>query len=122
MSIRSYRDLIVWQKSMDLATAVHRRTRSLPAMERFGLGAQLSRAAVSIPSNIAEGHERDSRADYRRHVSIARSSTAELETQLELAARLGYLGLEETRVLMTLAGEVGRMLTSLRGRLRPASP
>lgn len=118
MPIRNYRDLIVWQKSVELATSVYRLTESFPTKERFGLSVQMQRCAVSISSNIAEGHERHSRGDFRRHVSIASGSLAELETQLEIASRLGYSsagGLEEIR-LMTM--EVGRIISTLLRRLR----
>ena len=118
MTIRDYRDLIVWQKSVDLATKVYRLTNAFPAGERFGLVTQMQRAVVSIPANLAEGHERHSRGDFRRPVSIASGSLAELETHIEIAQRLGYTTanlLEEIR-LGTV--EVGRMLSTLLRRLR----
>ena len=118
VAIQNYRDLIVWQKSMDLTTAVYRLAGSFPANERFGLTSQMQRSAVSVPTNIAEGHERHSRGDFRRHVSIASGSLAELETHLEIATRLGYLAPGATDEPRLLTVEVGRMLSTLLRRLR----
>ena len=117
MQIRTYRDLIVWQKSMELATLAYHLSKLLPSNERFGLAVQLQRCAVSIPSNIAEGHERHSRGDFRRHVSIASGSLAELETQMEIA-RLAYLPAQLLGEPRELTVEVGRMLSTLLRRLR----
>jgi len=122
MGIRSYRDLILWQKSMDLATTIYRITEPFPAQEQFGLTSQLRRGATSIPANLAEGHSRHSRGDYRRHVSIASGSLAELETNLEIVSRLGYLAAEPLVTTLAQAGEVGRMLTVLLARLRSQFP
>jgi len=94
--IRTYRDLIAWQKAMLLAKAIYRTTAAMPGDERFGLTMQMRRAAVSVPSNIAEGHARQSRADYIRFLKIARGSLAELGTQLELACGLEMLQLQDT--------------------------
>jgi four helix bundle protein len=118
VAIKTFRDLIVWQKSMQLVMSVYHVSEHLPAVEKFGLGSQLRRSAVSVPANIAEGHERHSRGDFRRHVSIASGSLAELETHLEIGRRLGYVetaSLEEAQLLTT---EVGRMLSTLLRRLR----
>lgn len=115
--IRSYRDLVVWQKGMDLTVEVYRLTRSFPASERFGLVSQIQRAASSVPSNIAEGHSRNTRGDYRRGISIARGSVGELETRLELARRLGYVNTDAYRSVSERVSEVGRMLTALSKRL-----
>src|SRR5438105_4548670 len=82
--VRTFRDLIAWQKAMDLVRAVYRATEQMPASERFGLTNQMRRAAVSVPSNIAEGNARQSRPDYLKHLRIARGSLAELSTQMEL--------------------------------------
>lgn len=119
--IKSYRDLIVWQKSMALTVEIYRLTRKLPVREQFGLVSQLQRAAVSIPANIAEGHSRGSRGDYRRHVSVARGSLAELETHLELTRLLGLAPEGATASAETLATEVGRMLSALLHRLKQPS-
>ena len=91
MEVRDYRDLKVWQAGLKLAEAVHAVTTDFPKAEVFGLISQLRRAAVSIPSNIAEGHARDSTKEFLRFISIAMGSLAELETQLTLACRLGFL-------------------------------
>ena len=107
-----YRELVVWQKGMELVVAIYEMTSSFPDAEQFGLTSQLRRASVSIPSNIAEGHARGS-GDYRRHIMIARGSLAELETQLELTVRLNYTNREEAIPLWQLMQEVGRMLTKL---------
>jgi len=118
MTIQSYRDLIVWQKSMTLVTKVYRLTESLPSQERFGLAAQLRASAVSIPANLAEGHSGRSRADYRRFVAMARGSLAELETRIEVGLRVGYIVSEMVPEIRSLTDEVGRMLTTLHRKLR----
>lgn len=95
-NVRSYQDLEVWQKSMALAKGVYRATRSFPVEERFGLVNQMRRAAVSIPSNLAEGHTRTGANEFRRFISIAMGSAAELETQVTLSYELEYLN-EQTK-------------------------
>ena len=115
--IKSYRDLIVWQKAMDLAVSVYRLTRTFPSSERFGLVSQIQRAAASVPSNIAEGHCRDTRGDYRRGISIAKGSVGELETRLELARRLEYLPDHLHQEIAGRVAEVGKILTALAKRL-----
>ena len=125
MSLRSYRDLIVWQRAMELADEVYRLTSRLPAEERFALGLQLRKACCSVPANIAEGYGREFRAENLRHLSIAQGSLAELETLLMLAARAGHLGTEELLPSAQLSDEVGRMLTVLLrnlGSRRPTRP
>lgn len=114
----SYRELIVWQKAMLLAESAYAVARALPQTERFGLSAQLCRCAVSVPSNIAEGHERRSRADYRRFVVIACGSLAELETQLDLVFRLHSIDRALLDRAHALADEVGRLLRSIERSLR----
>lgn len=89
--VRSYRDLLAWQKAVMLVELVYRMSARLPVDERFGLTSQLRRAAVSILSNIAEGHGRESTKEFTRFISIARGSLAELETQLEIALRLNMV-------------------------------
>jgi four helix bundle protein len=116
--IKSYRDLVVWQKAMELAVQTYRLCRLLPGTERFGLVSQLQRAAVAIPANLAEGHERRSRGDYRRYVSVALGSLAEVETHLELVHRLEFASSEATQGIELLAAEVGRMLSALLRRLK----
>ena len=86
--VESYRDLEVWQRAMDLAVAAHRLTESFPSHQQFGLRTQLQRAAMSVPSNIADGHGRSSTREYLHHLAIAHGSLMELETQVGLAVRL----------------------------------
>ena len=88
--VRTYKDLIVWQKSMDLVVALYKMTEKLPKSEMFGLTSQMRRSVVSIPSNIAEGRRRGSRKDYRKFLIIAYASGAELETQIEIVKRLPF--------------------------------
>lgn len=116
--IRSYRDLKVWKVGLRLASECYRLTRGFPTDERHGLTAQIRRAAVSIPANIAEGHGRLHRGDYLRFLSIAIGSLRELETELMLARHLGYVGDEGNRLVLRTTDELGRMLGSLTRRLR----
>ncbi|MBL9094287.1 MAG: four helix bundle protein [Planctomycetaceae bacterium] len=113
MAGKGYQELIAWQKAMDLTEAVYGATTGFPADERFGLTAQMRRAAVSIPSNIAEGHGRSSQRDFARFLEIAIGSVAEIETQLLLAGRLKYLPEERVLELLRAAAEVGRLLNGL---------
>jgi four helix bundle protein len=113
MTIRNYTDLIAWQKSMALAGSVYRVTSGMPSEERFGLTAQMRRAAVSIPSNIAEGQGRRRDGEFRHYLSIAHGSVRELETQLMLSEQLGFLEGTAVRPLLTDAAEVGRLITGL---------
>ncbi|HET7604377.1 MAG TPA: four helix bundle protein [Gemmatimonadales bacterium] len=113
--IRSHRDLQIWQRAMELSAATYAVASSLPSYEIYGLAQQLRRSAVSIPSNIAEGHGRIHRGDYVHHLSVSRGSLAELETQLELAWRIHAASVEPAQ---GLADEVGRMLNTLISRLR----
>ncbi len=108
-----HKRLTVWNKAMDLVELCYRVTSQFPRTEAFGLCSQIRRAAVSIPSNIAEGHNRRSRPSYAQHVSIALGSQAELETQLELAERLGMAMPAELSPVRALAAEVGRALHGL---------
>jgi four helix bundle protein len=113
MTVKSYRDMIVWQKAMDLVVATYQATQKLPVSERYGLGSQMQRAAVSIPANIAEGHGREHLGDYLHHLSIANGSLMELETHLLVAERLGFLEPAAADQLLARASEVGRMLAGL---------
>jgi four helix bundle protein len=122
MAVKSYRELIVWERSLELACEVYRLTGHLPSEERFGLTVQMRRAAISIIANIAEGHARHSRGDFRRSVSIALGSLAELETQIELSTRLGFADLARLPAVLGLTQEVGRMLGAMSSRLRKANP
>lgn len=110
---RSYKDLVVWQKAMALVTETYRATASFPKDELFGLTSQVRRAAVSIPSNIAEGQGRLSEKEFRHFLGQARGSLMELETQLQIAENLGYLQKEATADLMESCAEVGRILNGL---------
>jgi four helix bundle protein len=111
-----YRDLIVWQKAMDLVVEVYRLSQTFPATEKFGLASQIQRAAVS-PSNIAEGHARKSSGAFVNHLSIAAGSLAELETQIMLAERLKLCPKELSQPLLSCADEIGCMLTGLKASL-----
>ena len=113
MGTRTYRDLLVWQKAMDLVEAVYKLAEQFPDKEKFGLSSQLQRAAVSVPANIAEGYGRVHRGDYAHHLSIARGSLAELETHVAIAVRLGYAEREDALYVWEIAQEVGKMLQSM---------
>jgi four helix bundle protein len=117
-AVRSYKDLVVWERSMELARKVYLASGRLPETERFGLVAQLRRGAVSIPSNIAEGYGRQATGDYRHHLSIARGATLELETQVLLCERLGYLAPADTAVLLGETTQIAKMLAGLIAKLR----
>lgn len=116
--IQSYKDLIVWQKSMNLAEAIYHVTESLPNSENFGLKTQIRRAAVSIPSNIAEGYGRQSTGSYKQFLLIARGSLLELETQIELCVRLKYFDGDKIINIETQINEIGKMLTSLISKIK----
>jgi len=103
---------------MDLVVAAYRLTESFPREERYGLAQQLRRAAVSIPSNIAEGHGRDHLGDYLHHLSIANGSLMEMETQVLIAGRLAYLVKEDEGRILNQAGEVSKMLSGLTRALK----
>jgi four helix bundle protein len=118
MSIQSFRDLRVWQIGMDVVEIVYRLTSQFPAFETYGLSNQLRRAAVSIPSNIAEGHARNSTREYLQHVSIARGSLAEVATQIEIAIRLGYIQSNDTTDPRLNLESLSRQLTALRTTLQ----
>lgn len=119
MRVASHRDLLVWQKAMDLVTASYRLTSKFPKTETYGLASQLQRAAVSIPANIAEGKGRATTGAYLQHLSIAAGSLAELDTHLGVALRLGYVDQREITGITEQLEEVGRMLTGLRKSLKP---
>jgi len=114
MRVRSYKDLSVWQKAMELVEECYRATNSFPRSEEFGLKSQMRRAAVSIPSNIAEGNVRHASNDYCRFLAIALGSSAELETQIEVARRLELIAEQDAVRLTQHCQEVGRMLYGLR--------
>lgn len=117
-TIKSYRDLETWQKAMDLVEEVYRETSSLPKEETYGLQGQIRRAAVSIPSNIAEGQGRDSRNEFLHHLSYAYGSLCELQNQLLLACRLGYLRQQAYDHLEDSSSCVARFINGLSNSLR----
>jgi four helix bundle protein len=121
MTIQSYKDLRVWQMSMDLAVAAYRATSGFPAEERYGPTSQIRRAAASVPANIAEGYGRDIRGSYIQHLRIAQGSLKELETHLILAHRIGLLAEESLNDLATQCDDIGRMLRSLIRTLEAAT-
>ncbi|PYV45967.1 MAG: diversity-generating retroelement protein bAvd family protein [Acidobacteria bacterium] len=118
VSLKSYRDLVVWQKGMDLVVECYRITNLLPKNEIYGLASQIQRAAVSIPANIAEGHGRDHLGDYLHHLSVANGSLMELETHLLLLPRLSYVSSNELERAFTLTDEIGKMLSGLSKSLK----
>ena len=112
-SFKSYRDLEVWQLAMILAKQVYEITAAFPKDERFGLVNQMRRAAVSVPSNIAEGHARSSTVDFQRFIKIAMGSVAELETQTLLSQDLGFVSIDQQQELMQPLDQIGKMLRGL---------
>jgi len=112
ISIRSYRDLEVWQAAVDLVVEVYSFSAAFPKYETYGLRSQLQEAAVSVPANIAEGHGREHLGDYLYHLSVANGSLMELETHCIIAQRLSYAA-EDIPSLLKRAAEVGRMLAGL---------
>lgn len=112
-SVTTYRDLVVWQKAMALVSAVYKLTAAFPSSERFGLTSQIQRAAVSIPSNIAEGQGRLATKEFRQFLGIARGSLRELETQLLISIDLAYAEAAAVNECLELADEIGRMLNAL---------
>jgi four helix bundle protein len=108
--IQSFRDLQVWQRSMQLTVAVYRLTRDFPREEVYGLTSQLRRAAVSVPSNIAEGQGRLNLGEFKQFLGIARGSNCELQTQLEIARALGFGDSELLHEAGGLSHEVGKMI------------
>jgi len=115
----------VWQSAMVLVEEAYRITAAFPDKERFGLSQQIQRSSVSVPSNIAAGHSRDSSREYLHHLSIASGSLAELETQVELAGRLGYLDETHLKEFLRNASVTGKLLralqTAMKARVRSAS-
>ena len=118
MAIKDYRELIAWQKAMDLVEMVYRATENFPKREVYGLTSQLRRAVVSIPSNIAEGQGRSTTRDFMHFLSIANGSLKEVETQILVAQRLGYTGEEQTSELIAHTTEVGRIISGLMNSLK----
>jgi four helix bundle protein len=115
--MESYRDLIAWQKGMDLVVAVYAASQKLPDSERFGLISQLRRAAVCVPSALAEGHARSATKEFVRYVSIAMGSLAEVETQLMICTRLDMLEDDTMKPILQLCDEQNRILRGLKKSL-----
>ncbi|MCQ2462333.1 MAG: four helix bundle protein [Clostridia bacterium] len=113
MAYRSYKELTVWQKAMSLTDEVYWLVKKLPSKEAFALSDQMRRAAVSVPSNIAEGHGRHTEKEFKNFLSIARGSCYELETQLFICNRQGYLTDNEIKPALDLIDEIGKILTVL---------
>lgn len=117
-TIKSYRDLIIWQKSVVLVTNIYAVTKGFPSSEIYGLTNQLRRCAVSIPSNIAEGYGRNSTGDYKRFLQIAVGSLYELQTQIEIAFNLAYILNEQHDELISLSTEIDKMIYSIIQKLK----
>jgi four helix bundle protein len=111
--VQSYRDLIVWQKSIELVLEIYRATRGFPKTETYGLVSQLRRAAVSVPSNIAEGHARLSTGEFKQFLGHARGSLMEIETQILISRKLGHIDSVQSTILFNRAAEIGKVLNGL---------
>lgn len=117
VNMKSYRDLIVWQKAMLLVVEIYQITRKLPDEEKFGLISQIRRSAISIPSNIAEGYGRNYTKDYIRFLQIARGSLFECQTQLEIAINLKFILTSDMEQIAFISVEIEKMLNSLINKL-----
>ncbi len=122
--MKSFKELKVWQNGIELVAIVYEITASFPAEEKYGLSAQMRRAAVSIPSNIAEGHLRKTAKDFKQFLSIARGSCAELETQMIIAHKLGFIQEDNFNNLSPKIEELSKMLSSFYSKINsnPAKP
>lgn len=116
--IRDFRDLVVWQKSMELAVNVYELSKLFPREELYGLTSQIRRAVVSVPSNIAEGQGRDNDREFSRFLDIAMGSVREVETQIAIATRLGYLSQDNSEHVLNLITEVAKLTNALRRKIR----
>jgi four helix bundle protein len=117
LAAQSFRDLVVWQKSIQLTVAIYRITRDFPREEVYGLSSQIQRSAVSVPSNIAEGQGRLSTGEFRQFLGIARGSNFELQTQLEVARALGIGDARQIDEAEALSHEVGEMIYAIRNKI-----
>ncbi len=113
MSINSYKDLIVWQKSMDLVVEVYKLVRKLPKEELYALSSQMRRSAVSVPSNIAEGQKSNSTKEFAQFLSFAKGSDAELQTQLLICTRLEFLTEDDIKTAYNITVEIDKMLNKI---------
>ena len=117
-TINSYRDLLIWQKSMTLVTEIYKITSSFPKEEIYGITSQIRRSSVSVPSNIAEGYGRNSTGDYKRFLHISLGSLYELQTQIEICFRLQYLKNESFLSLQAQTNELERMMNSMISKIK----
>jgi four helix bundle protein len=122
MAARHYQELIVWQKAMDLVVLTYQTTTSFPREEQFGLTIQLRKAAISIPSNIAEGQGRNTPGDFLHFLAVARGSLQEVETQIIIAERLHYITADKREGFFVLSSEVGRLINGLSNSITPSRP
>ena len=118
--IQSHRDLVVWQKAMDMSVQVYKLTEFFPKTEVYRLTSQVTRSAVSVPANIAEGHARSTKKDYANFLAIAKSSLMETETFVMLAVRLNYISQIQANPTLSIITEISKMLTTLRNRILQA--
>jgi four helix bundle protein len=116
--VKRYRDLVAWQQAMELVVDAYRLSDTFPRDEKYGIVQQLRRAAVSVPSNIAEGHGREHLGDYLRHLSIANGSLMELETQILIAGRMKYVTIDDEKRVLVRTGRVGKLLSGLTRALK----
>ena len=119
MSVQKYQDLVVWQKSMQLVKTIYQLTKRLPKEETYALSDQMRRAAVSIPSNIAEGYERNSKKEYIYFLSLAKGSNSELRTQLQISVDIGYFEADDIQEAIGASDEVSKMLRVMITKLNP---
>ncbi len=117
VGVSGFRDLRVWQQGMDLVEQVYRISQDFPRSELYGLTSQLRRAAVSVPANIAEGHNREHIKEYLHHLSVAQGPLAEVQTELEIAARLNYVPSELVDPVQGYASALARQVRALRNAL-----
>jgi four helix bundle protein len=113
MTVKNYRDLIVWKKAFDLVLVIYDETSRFPIDEKYGLTMQLRKAGVSISSNIAEGEGRNSKAEFRHHLFFALGSLKEVETQIQIAEALGYINPSQAAMILVKTSEVGRLINGL---------
>lgn len=121
IAARSFRELIVWQRSIQLAVAIYKLTRAFPREEMYGITSQMRRTAVSIPSNIAEGQGRLSTGEFRQFLGIARGSNFELQTQIEIARALGIGEAEQIDETESLSHEVGKMIYAILNKTKKSA-
>ncbi len=121
MAAKHYRELIVWQKAIELVEQVYQITNSFPREDQFGMTIQLRKAAVSIPSNIAEGQGRNTLGDFLHFLAVARGSLQELETQIVISERLHYLTANNREALFLKSSEVGRLINGLANSITPSN-